>query len=90
MNKYRIDGRQLLLKLAQPKFRAPRQGRGSQSQAQSQPYSGYDAPSYHSQPQNQVFFAGSCRLLRRYELLHEVRCPADFLLFLLFKKRKSS
>ncbi|VDK23778.1 unnamed protein product [Anisakis simplex] len=38
MNKYRVDGRPLLLKLAQPKYRAPKQSKQPHIQQQQQPY----------------------------------------------------
>uniref|UniRef100_F1LBW7 tRNA selenocysteine 1-associated protein 1 n=1 Tax=Ascaris suum TaxID=6253 RepID=F1LBW7_ASCSU len=44
MNKYRVDGKQLLLKLAQPKYRAPRQAR------QQHPLA-YDASTYYAHAQ---------------------------------------
>ncbi|VDM38473.1 unnamed protein product [Toxocara canis] len=47
MNKYRVDGRQLLLKLAQPKYRAPRQARQQQQQQQA----AYDASVFYGQLQ---------------------------------------
>lgn len=44
MNKYRVDGKQLILKLAPPKHKAPRQNR---QQAQNS----YDSLSYYRHPQ---------------------------------------
>uniref|UniRef100_A0A914RPI0 tRNA selenocysteine-associated protein 1 n=1 Tax=Parascaris equorum TaxID=6256 RepID=A0A914RPI0_PAREQ len=49
MNKYRVDGKQLLLKLAQPKYRAPRQAR------QQHPLA-YDASTYYAHAQVHVFY----------------------------------
>ncbi|VDN04647.1 unnamed protein product [Thelazia callipaeda] len=56
MNKYRVDGKQLILKLAQPKYRAPRQSRHiQQQQQQTQPHqniSGYESSGYLSVQDN--------------------------------------
>uniref|UniRef100_A0A0R3RGR0 tRNA selenocysteine-associated protein 1 n=1 Tax=Elaeophora elaphi TaxID=1147741 RepID=A0A0R3RGR0_9BILA len=57
MNKYRVDGKQLILKLAQPKYRAPRQPRHLQQQQQQQVQhnvTGYDTTSNYLQPQDNV------------------------------------
>lgn len=55
MNKYRVDGKQLILKLAQPKYRAPRQPRHlqqQQQQQQAQPNAtGYDTTTNYLQTQ---------------------------------------
>lgn len=58
MNKYRVDGKQLILKLAQPKYRAPRQPRHLQQQQQA-PHNatGYDTTTNYLQ--TQVFFISS-------------------------------
>lgn len=56
MNKYRVDGKQLILKLAQPKYRAPRQPRQLQQQQQQIQHNniaGYDTTTNYLQ--NQVF-----------------------------------
>lgn len=55
MNKYRVDGKQLILKLAQPKYRAPKQPR--YQQPTSHETSGYYA-------QNQVS-SGSLKIKRK-------------------------
>ncbi|KAM3727291.1 tRNA selenocysteine 1-associated protein [Dirofilaria immitis] len=57
MNKYRVDGKQLILKLAQPKYRAPRQPRNLQQQQQQQPQhnvTGYDITNNYLQTQENV------------------------------------
>ncbi|VDK64570.1 unnamed protein product [Onchocerca ochengi] len=58
MNKYRVDGKQLILKLAQPKYRAPRQPRHlqqQQQQQQAQPNAtGYDTTNNYLQTQENV------------------------------------
>lgn len=53
MNKYRVDGKQLLLKLAQPKYRAPRQPRHMQQQQQQYQSPGYESSAYYTY--NQVY-----------------------------------
>ncbi|VDK77666.1 unnamed protein product [Litomosoides sigmodontis] len=51
MNKYRVDGKQLILKLAQPKYRAPRQPRHLQQQTQHN-VTGYDTNTNYLQTQD--------------------------------------
>lgn len=64
MNKYRVDGKQLLLKLAQPKYRAPRQAR------QQHPLA-YDASTYYAHAQVQISYI--CRFIASADLKKLIR-----------------